>query len=102
MVITIIGYVLTPLWIIAWYEVGKKHDYPRNNQEWKRLIVLVFVVVLYFYGFESRADPDTGISPEFDLDFYIKILVPTIVSFFTGLYFSKKNQEDIANPDVNA
>ena len=89
-IFTLIGYVLMPLWIIAFYEVGKKYHY----QDWKRLLALISFAALYLYVGETRADPDTRISPEFDFDYYLKIFIPTLVSFLTGVYLSKKNKGD--------
>jgi len=97
MIFTLIGYVLLPLGIIAFYEVGKKYHY----QDWKRLLALVAIAALYLYLGQTSADPDTRISPEFDLDYYLKILIPTLVSFLTGVYLSKKNRNDTDSPQVS-
>ncbi len=34
-------------------------------------------------------DPETGISQRFDLNFFLKIFIPSLAAILIGIYFSK-------------
>jgi len=88
--ITIISYILIPLWIIGMYEIGKNYLNPDYFKNWKAVTTFILIVAFYTYLFLFQKDPETGYSPDFDLDFFLKVFVPSIIALFTGLYFSKK------------
>lgn len=72
------------------YEVGKNHLNPDYFKNWKAVVTFILIVAFYTYAFLFHKDPETGYSPNFDLDFFLKVFVPSIVAILTGLYFSKK------------
>jgi len=90
MVITIISYILIPLWVIGMYEIGKNYLNPNITKNWKSLGLFILIVAFYSYMILFKKGPETGYSSEFNLDFFLKIFIPSMIAILTGLYISKK------------
>ena len=86
----IILYILTSFWIISMYEIGKNHLDSSIIKGWKSISLFITLLAIYFYIILFPHEPDTGYTPSFNLDFFLKLFTPTIIPILIGLHFSKK------------
>jgi len=85
----ILALIFTTVLTIVFYSIGKNYI-NSEFRNWKNAVLITIVSGVYLFMLMFGRDPDTGLSVQFNLMYFLDIFIPIITALLIGLYFSNK------------
>jgi len=100
--LSIEAFMISATSVVA-YLIGKRFwsSKKSNLNDWfsktKSVFLSIAVIAFCVYIFITMSDPETGLSPDFNINLYLRILVPIVTGFMFSFpaVFAKQYPEDV-------